>query len=249
MTEQDMQLLVDDPSQEVSLSPTRDNMLRGLQWLVAQATPGHQLFFVFCGLGAQVPVSEGPDKRLCECALVPTDATGDSPRLVRDVEIHQALATLGYGVQVTLIIDSCHAGRPLDRSMDHCFEHVSRGRVDYEKLRHHPVLPRFLEMAHWPLQPPAPSAPSRLKCQAVLWAACENPQFCVELPIDERPRGVFSYIFISSLLKVGVQASCAQLLYEAKDLTSQLKGRWRLQQDLHFEHCQATSDQQPFLRF
>ena len=35
--------------------------------------------------------------------------------------------------------------------------------------------------------------------QAVLWHACANHQFCVELPIDECPaRGVFTYILMSA---------------------------------------------------
>lgn len=37
--------------------------------------------------------------------------------------------------------------------------------------------------------------------RAAQWAACANAQFCVELPIDDRPRGVFTYMFISALLK------------------------------------------------
>lgn len=38
-----------------------------------------------------------------------------------------------------------------------------------------------------------------LSHQAVLWNACANHQFCVELPIDDCPaRGVFTYILMSA---------------------------------------------------
>eukprot|EP00438_Fugacium_kawagutii_P029796 Skav227169 [mRNA] locus=scaffold502:463861:478016:- [translate_table: standard] len=156
--EKDIRLLADDPSHVPveSLNATRDNMLRGLTWLafsssgaagkavgaaalpqVSNCHPGDQLFFVFCGHGAQ-------DKRLCECALVPTDCIDgkdcdraslevdtahEQPRLVRDYEVHQALATLPSGVQVTLIVDGCHAGQPLDRTEDHRFAAIGRGHV------------------------------------------------------------------------------------------------------------------------
>lgn len=59
----------------------------------------------------------------------------EHPRLLRDYEVHQVLATLGRGVQVTVIVDGCHAGHVLDRTRDHRFESIARGHVDYEKLR------------------------------------------------------------------------------------------------------------------
>eukprot|EP00913_Durusdinium_trenchii_P025703 g24121.t2 len=176
-TDKDMRLLADDASNVPvdSLNATRENLLRGLAWLVARSAPGDQLFFIFCGHGAQIPVQETCLSRLCECAL---------------------------------------------------------------KLRHHPVLPRFFELPDWKLQTASPMGLSLLRCQAVLFNACANHQFCVELPIDEcKARGVFTYIFMSAILKAGVQASCGQILFEAKELTAQLRGRWRLQQELQFQHC------------
>ena len=48
----------------------------------------------------------------------------EHPRLLRDYEVHQVLATLGRGVQVTVIVDGCHAGHVLDRTRDHRFESI-----------------------------------------------------------------------------------------------------------------------------
>jgi len=259
LAEQDIRLLSDDPNQyQQKARPdcvvaTRDNILRAVQWLVARSAHGDQLFFVFCGHGAQIVTEEYAGQKLCENACVPTDVCegGDQPRVVSDTDIHKALQAVPSGAQVTLIYDACHAGRPLDRSgLDYLTEYVSRGRVDYDKLRGHPVLPRFLELQQWKARalPAEAMRESTLRCQAVQWAACANAQFCVELPIDERPRGVFTYIFISALLKAGAQATSGQLLHEAKSLTANLKGRWRLQQDVQCACCQATSDLQQFLR-
>lgn len=259
LTEQDVRVLTDDPAQYQqkprpdAVVATKANILRGLHWLVSRSVPGEQLFFVFCGHGAQVVVEERADRKLCECAIVPTDVGdgGDDPRVVTQTEVHKALLAVPQAAQVTLINDACHAGRPLDRSgVDYLTEYVSRGRVDYEKLRGHPVLPRFFELPTWKVQPKymVPERNTMLHCQAVQWNACANQQFCVELPIDERPRGVFTYILISSILKVGVQASSGVLWQEARDLTAQLKGKWRLQQDVQFSCSRSTSEQQLFLR-
>merc|ERR1712150_5861 len=125
------------------------------------------------------------------------------------------------------------------------------GRVDYEKLRGHPVLPRFLELQQAIPRPNNVEAPSHspLRCQAVQWTACTNEQFCVEMPIDERPRGVFTYLFICALLKVGVKATSESLMHEMVNLTSQLKGRWLLQQDLQMFVSRSSCPQRPFLKY
>jgi len=211
------------------------------------------LFFIFCGHGVQVLAEEFAGRKLCENAVAPTDvcADGSQPRVVSDTDVHQALQSVASGAQATLIYDCCHAGAPLDRAgLNYLTEYVNRGRVDYEKLKGHPVLPRFLELQQWKVRPNPPEAvrESNLRCQAVQWAACSNEHFCVELPIDDRPRGVFTYIFICALLKIGVNATTAQLLQEIQGLTSQLKGRWRLQQEAKMTFSRSSRDTQQFLR-
>jgi len=258
--EQDIRLLTDDQqlyqqaARPESAVATRDNILRALQWLTAQSMHGDQMFFVFCGHGCQLAAEEYAGKLLCETVAAPADVCDGQdpmqPRVVSDTDVHRALLQACEGSQATLIYDSCHAGRPLDRAgLNYLSGHVSRGRVDYEKLKGHPVLPRFLELSQWRKRPTPPeSAPeSSLRCRAVQWSACANAQFCVELPIDDRPRGVFTYIFISALLKVGTQAPSNALLREAQQLTADLKGRWRLQQDVQFNCSRCTSDMQQFL--
>jgi len=260
MSERDIRLLSDDPAhyqqrdQPDTVVATRENILRSLRWLTARCAMGDQIFFVFCGLGVQVVAEEFAGQRLCENGIAPTDvlADRDQPRVVSDTDVHKALQTVPSGVQATLIYDCCHAGQPLDRAgLNFLTEHVNRGVVDYEKLRGHPVLPRFLEMQQWKVRPNPPEAvrESNLSCQAVQWAACSNEQFCVELPIDDRPRGVFSYIFVNVLMnQADLHAGSDVLLREMQALTSQLKGRWRLQQDVRLTLSHSSGGVLPFLR-
>lgn len=256
MPEKDIRLLTDSKEQQSvrELIPTRDNIMRALQWLCSRSASGDQLFFVFCGHGVQVVAEEFAGQKLCENSIAPTDVLSDGgshPRVVSDTDVHKALSLVPSGAQVTLIYDSCHAGSPLDRSgLNYLTEHVKRGNVDYEKLKGHPVLPRFLELGHWKVRPTPPEAvrESNLRCQAVQWAACANDQFCVELPIEDQTRGVFTYILICALLKVGVSASSESLLSEVRSMTSSLKGRWRLQQDVRLVVANSASGSQKFLK-
>jgi len=259
VAERDIRLLSDDPAHyQIKDRPdlavaSRDNVLRALQWLVARSATGDQLFFVFCGHGVQVVAEEFAGQKLCENAVAPTDvsADGEQPRVVSDTDVHKALKGVPSGAQATLIYDCCHAGQPLDRAgLNFLTEYVNRGKVDYEKLKGHPVLPRFLELRQWKARPNPPEAvrESSLRCQAVQWAPCANGQFCVELPIDERPRGVFTYIFITALLKLGVNATSEALYQEMLSLTSQLKGRWRLQQDVQMTLSASSASSQQFVR-
>jgi hypothetical protein len=201
--EKDIRLLTDNPEQYTqpgATVATRDNILRALQWLCARSASGDQLFFVFCGHGVQVVTEEFAGKKLCENALAPTDVQADGasqPRVVSDTDVHAALRLVPSGAQATLIYDSCHAGSPLDRAgLNYLTEHVKRGNVDYDKLKGHPVLPRFLELGHWKVRPNPPEAvrESNLRCQVVQWAACANAQFCVELPIEDQSSTEFPNI-------------------------------------------------------
>lgn len=259
VVETDIRLLTDSSevfmkSERECAVATRDNIMRALQWLTTRSASGDQIFFVFCGHGVQVVVEEFAGQRLCENSLAPTDVMADGgaqPRVISDSDVHKALLNVPSGAQATLIYDGCHAGSPLDRQgLNYLTEHVKRGNVDYEKLKAHPVLPRFFELNHWKVRPTPPEAvrESSLRCHAVQWAACANDQFCVELPIEDKARGVFTYIFICALLKEGVGASSDSLLQEMRALTSSLKGRWRLQQDVRMVFGSATSGLQKFLR-
>lgn len=259
LPERDIRLLTDDPS-DYQNKPhpqrhvaTRDNILAAIQWMAHDLQPHDQVFFVFCGHGTQVVVEEFAGQRLCENGIVPTDvhADGEHPRVVSDTDLHKVLRQAPAGVQVTLIYDCCHSGQPLDRDgLNFLTAHVNRGRVNYEKLKGHPVLPRFLELGQRPLRPMPPEASmnSKLRCQAVQWSACGNEQFCVELPIEERPRGVFTYVFISAALKVGTSGHSEALLQEMQNLTTQLQAKWRLQQDVKMCLGGSANPTQPFFR-
>ncbi|OLP74627.1 hypothetical protein AK812_SmicGene45781, partial [Symbiodinium microadriaticum] len=47
------------------------------RWLTHRSVPGEQLFFIFCGNGAQLPVrTDSGSAKMCESVLIPGDARG-----------------------------------------------------------------------------------------------------------------------------------------------------------------------------
>ncbi|CAK0859883.1 unnamed protein product [Prorocentrum cordatum] len=137
--------------------PTRANILDGLQWLVRDARPGDELFFYFCGYGAQLPQAHGSD--LHEAHLVPADFADDLPadlaadliggdapareaalasagphvayRLVPLAELSRALGALPASCRATLVLDCCHSVVPgvgiPGKSAPACFPRVPCG--------------------------------------------------------------------------------------------------------------------------
>ena len=102
------------------VSATRDNVILGLKWLVSSCHAGDQLFFIFCGHGAQV---------LCECALVlliavrARSSSGSCEMLnfggvylwfwrkFLRYFISQLIFQLGFAIQMTCWFQCCHKSR------------------------------------------------------------------------------------------------------------------------------------------
>jgi len=131
---QDMVILTDD--QRGEMCPTRMNIMRGLQWLVAGAQAGDVLFFHFSGHGSQQPDQSGylldevkPSFFVVSCSEVivlpgmeadganeticPTDFQR-AGQIVDDELWSNLVYPLPSGCRLTAIMDCCHSGTGLD---------------------------------------------------------------------------------------------------------------------------------------
>lgn len=82
-----------------------------LEWLLADAKDGDELFFFYAGHGAQIP-SVGRDAevdRIDEC-LVPYDFDWSAARAITDDEFCALYSQLPYQARFTAVLDCCHAG-------------------------------------------------------------------------------------------------------------------------------------------
>ncbi|KAK2880682.1 hypothetical protein FQN49_000451 [Arthroderma sp. PD_2] len=109
---EDMVILTDDQANPMS-HPTKANMIRAMQWLVAGAKPNDSLFFHFSGHGGRTRDLDGDEDDGFDEVIYPVDYQ-KAGHLVDD-EMHSIMVRpLLPGVRLTAIFDSCHSGTALD---------------------------------------------------------------------------------------------------------------------------------------
>lgn len=109
---QDIVILTDDQQNPVAI-PTRQNMIRAMQWLVNGAQPGDSLFFHYSGHGGQEKDLDGDEVGGMDECIYPVDFQR-AGSLIDDI-IHDILVrSLPPGCRLTAIFDSCHSGTVMD---------------------------------------------------------------------------------------------------------------------------------------
>jgi len=112
----DIVMLLDD-SKDPMGKPTRDNIIRGMQWLVAGARTNDSLFFHYSGHGGQIKDTDGDEYDGYDEVIYPVDFKkhpGDQGVIVDD-RMHEIMVRpLPAGCRLTAIFDSCHSGSALD---------------------------------------------------------------------------------------------------------------------------------------
>lgn len=108
----DIVMLTDD-SREFVKQPTRDNMIRAMQWLVSNANPGDRLFFHYSGHGGEEKDLDGDEVDGNDECIYPVDFN-QSGSIIDDVLHDILIKPLPAGCRLTAIFDSCHSGTVLD---------------------------------------------------------------------------------------------------------------------------------------
>jgi hypothetical protein len=196
----------DGPVEPPHQRPDYDNLVQALADLAAAAQQGDQVLVYFSGHGGQVPTLvpevKGADG-LDEC-LVPYDANLGG-RLLRDVEIARIVAEMaGRGLDVTLVLDCCHAGGAL-RSPDLA---AVRG-VSFIDRTPRPAgsavaSPEILAAA-WQ------AAGGRCPPGVVLLAACRPGEKALEVLFQGRKRGIFTWALLDGLRRLGTAVAYRRL--------------------------------------
>lgn len=108
----DMVILTDDQSEPVRW-PTRDNILRAMQWLVKDARPNDSLVFHYSGHGGQTPDRDGDEESGFDDVIYPVDFE-QAGEIVDDIMHDIMVRPLPPGCRLTALYDSCHSGTALD---------------------------------------------------------------------------------------------------------------------------------------
>lgn len=110
--QEDIVVLTDDQNGPRSM-PTKDNMLRAMEWLVRDARPNDSLFFHYSGHGGQTKDLDGDEADGFDEVIYPVDFKQNGH--IVDDEMHAIMVRpLPPGCRLTAIFDSCHSGSVLD---------------------------------------------------------------------------------------------------------------------------------------
>uniref|UniRef100_A0A8H7Y0F8 Peptidase C14 caspase domain-containing protein n=1 Tax=Psilocybe cubensis TaxID=181762 RepID=A0A8H7Y0F8_PSICU len=109
---EDIVTLTDD-SDNPTNQPTRDNILRAMQWLVQGASPNDSLFFHYSGHGGQTKDTDGDEGDGYDEVIYPVDYEAKG-HIVDDLMHEIMVKPLPAGCRLTAIFDSCHSGSALD---------------------------------------------------------------------------------------------------------------------------------------
>lgn len=108
----DIVVLTDDQTEPGHL-PTKENIIRGMQWLVNDVKQNDSLVFHFSGHGGQTEDIDGDEESGFDDVIYPVDfeTTGH----ITDDEMHNFMVKpLPAGCRLTALYDSCHSGTALD---------------------------------------------------------------------------------------------------------------------------------------
>lgn len=108
----DMVILTDD-QREMARIPTRENILRAMQWLVKDARPNDSLVFHYSGHGGVTEDLDGDEESGFDDVIYPLDFQQNG-HIVDDIMHDIMVKPLPAGCRLTALFDSCHSGTALD---------------------------------------------------------------------------------------------------------------------------------------
>lgn len=113
---EDVIMLKDDPAFDHHLQPTRENLLRELHSLVADAAAGDRFTFLFSGHSNQQPSRDLNEEDFLDEYLITID-----DEIIIDNELNDILVKpLPAGSSLFALLDTCHSGTLLDLPHYHC---------------------------------------------------------------------------------------------------------------------------------
>lgn len=196
---------------------TRAAILNGFKWLIAGAKKGDVLIFHYSGHGSQIADVVGEELDGRDETICPHDYA--TAGMIKDDDFRALLTGLPAGVNLDVILDSCHSGTgtrelaalataPEEQTV--AYRYVEPP-IDWGYfLEADPALPRrgiFKSNGATGLGQ-AVVAPG---LNHVLWAGCRDNQTSAEAPISGVWRGAFTYCYCQALRRAGTTVTRRRL--------------------------------------
>jgi len=186
----------DDPYNELSTAPTRDNIINAMRKIVAATLPGDTLFVHYSGHGSQLDdQSDGSDADEFdgedEC-ICPVDCGREKfdKGYIRDDDLRKILVdNLVEGAKLRVFFDACHSGSALD--LPYMWKQGTRFNVENE-INHGTK-------------------------DIIFISGCSDRQTSADSRFRWRDRGAFTWSLLKSLKKIH-RAKCVYLWEDLIDL-------------------------------
>jgi hypothetical protein len=198
-------------------SATRDNILKGLGWLTADARTGDSLVFYYSGHGSQVADTNGDEVDASDEILCPHDIDFARRVYLTDDDLRQIFVNLPADANLEVILDSCHSGTAT-RDIASVLSVAERMRTRKKYLA--PPIDYSFHIDYEPdLKRRRILRPGNGHRETIvipglnhtLWAACRDNQTSEETEIEGRVRGVFTYHFCQVLRRSNANITRKQL--------------------------------------
>ncbi len=187
---------------------TRAAIMDGLQWLITGAKKGDLLVFHYSGHGSQVIDVSGDEPDGKDETICPHDFATEG--MILDDDLRKVFSTLPAGVNLDVILDSCHSGSG-SRELSALATTPEDQSVSYRYLEppidvgffldSYPSLPVRGLLKQRKGEKEAIVAPG---LNHVLWAGCRSNQTSAEASIGGVYRGLFTLNFCKILRGAGV---------------------------------------------
>lgn len=186
---------------------TRANILAGIRWLVTGAKKGDVIVFYYSGHGSQVADVSGEEIDRRDETICPHDYA--TAGMIKDDDLRTAFAGVAAGVNLDVILDSCHSGTGT-REMAALAAAPQEEQVTYRYIEPPLDYGYFLDA-----DPTIPLRgilkPARGEKEIVvvpglnhvLWAGCRDNETSGEGNIGGVIRGYFTYCFCTVLRRAG----------------------------------------------
>lgn len=113
-------------------APTRNNILRAMQWLVQGVQPGDSLFFHYSGHGGKVKDLDGDEDDGFDECIYPVDFQIAGP-IIDDILHDIMVKPLPPNSYLTALFDCCHSGSMLD--LPFMYRATDGGLKEYSVLK------------------------------------------------------------------------------------------------------------------
>ncbi len=197
---------------------TRAAILDGFTWLITGAKKGDVLVFYYSGHGSQIADVSGEELDKRDETICPHDYA--TAGMIKDDDFRSLLAGLPAGVNLDVILDSCHSGTGT-RELAALAAVPEEQAVVYRYVEPPIDWGYFLEveptLSLRGIFKPGRAAGGEREAvivpglNHVLWAGCRDNQTSAEAPIDGVWRGAFTYCFCQALRRAGVAVTRRRL--------------------------------------